>query len=249
MKTSYASHRRLNAVPHLAKVFTPFILVNFKGYLESICKRALELAKAAERASIESGVCIGVAPQFVDIAKVAEAVSIPVFAQHIDPIPPGAYTGYVLPEAVKEAGAVGTLINHSERQLTFSDVDIAVRRAREVGLTSIVCVTNSRMGAAVASLQPNMIAIEPRELIGTYASISKIKPDVIAEAVELVRGINPRIRILCGAGIANSVDVIVVLRLGADGIIVASDVVKAKDPYEVLSKLAKAAVNVQSSSV
>ena len=45
-----------------------------------------------------------VAPQAVDIAKIAQAVEIPVFAQHIDPIKPGSSTGHILADAVKEAG-------------------------------------------------------------------------------------------------------------------------------------------------
>ena len=59
-------------------------------------------------------------------AKVAEAVEIPVFAQHIDPIKPGNSTGHILAESVKEAGAVGTLINHSERQLKLIDIDAII---------------------------------------------------------------------------------------------------------------------------
>ena len=96
---------------------TPVIIVNFKTYLESTGKRAVELSKNAEKAAKETGASIVVAPQFVDIARVAEAVEIPVFAQHMDPIKPGNSTGHVLAEAIKEAGAVGTLINHAERQL------------------------------------------------------------------------------------------------------------------------------------
>ena len=68
---------------------TPMIIVNFKTYVESTGKRAVELAKQAEKASKETGANIIVAPQFADLSKVAEAVEIPVFAQHIDPIKPG----------------------------------------------------------------------------------------------------------------------------------------------------------------
>lgn len=107
----------LSWVQTLLKLKPPIIIINFKTYLESTGKKAVELAKSAEKVTRETGVTIVVVPQFVDVAAVAEAVEIPVFAQHIDPIKPGNSTGHVLPEAVKEAGAVGTLINHSERQL------------------------------------------------------------------------------------------------------------------------------------
>ena len=58
---------------------TPMIIVNFKTYLESTGKRAVELAKQAERAAKETGANIIVVPQLADLAKVAEAVDIPVF--------------------------------------------------------------------------------------------------------------------------------------------------------------------------
>ena len=56
------------------KLQTPLILVNFKTYLEATGKRAVELAKKAEKASRETNVQIGVAPQFTDIALVAETL-------------------------------------------------------------------------------------------------------------------------------------------------------------------------------
>ena len=129
------------------------IIVNFKTYLESTGKRAVELAKQAEKACKETGANIIVVPQFVDLAKIAEAVEIPVFAQHIDPIKPGNSTGHILAESVKEAGAVGTLINHSERQLKLIDIDAIIALAREKGLISCVCANNPSVSAAVAAMQ------------------------------------------------------------------------------------------------
>ena len=118
------------------KVKTPVIIVNFKTYLESTGQKAVELAKAAQKASRETGVSVVVAPQFVDIVKVVEAVEIPVFAQHLDPIKPGNCTGHVLAESIKDAGAAGTLINHSERQLKLSDIEATIALCREKDLVS-----------------------------------------------------------------------------------------------------------------
>jgi len=87
------------------KFQTPMIIVNFKTYSEATGRNAVELAKKAEKVSDETKVSIIVAPQFADISAVAKAVKIPVFAQHIDPIRPGSYTGHVLADSVKEAGA------------------------------------------------------------------------------------------------------------------------------------------------
>ena len=222
----------------LPKITTPVILVNFKTYLEGTGKKAVDLAQKAERVYNETKVSIGLAPQYCDIAALVSAVSLPIFAQHVDLEKPGSLTGYVLPEAIKEAGAVGTLINHSEHRLKLSDIDAAIARARELGLISCVCSNNARVSAAVATLEPDMIAIEPPELIGTGIPVSKAQPKVVSGTVELVRRVNKNVTILCGAGITRGEDVAAALRLGTAGVLVASGIVKAKDPYEVIREFA-----------
>jgi len=227
-------------IPLLKKFQPPIIIVNFKTYLEATGEKAVELAKKTEKVSLETKVSIGVAPQFTDIATVAKAVSIPVFAQHIDPIQPGSHTGHVLAASVEETGAIGTLINHSERQLKLSDVDAIIKITREHSLVSVVCANNPNISAAVASLEPDIIAIEPPELIGTGIPVSKAKPQVITDTIKLVREINEKVVILCGAGISRGEDVKAALKLGTQGVLVASGIVKAKDPYMVLREFAEA---------
>ena len=222
------------------KLQTPMIIVNFKTYLESTGSRALQLAKQAEKAAKETGACIVVAPQLADLAKIAESVEIPVFAQHIDPIKPGSSTGHVLVDSVKEAGAVGTLINHSERQLRLIDIDATIALCREKALTSCVCANNPLVSAAIAAMQPDITSVEPPELIGTGISVSKAKPEIVSDTVSLVQKINSQMTILCGAGIGSADDVSIALKLGTQGVLVASGVVKAKDPYNVLRAFADA---------
>lgn len=224
----------------LEKLQVPIIIVNFKTYLEATGEKAVELAKKAEKVSLETKIPISVAPQFTDIATVAKTAKIPVFAQHIDPIQPGSHTGHVLAEAVKETGAIGTLINHSERQLKLSDIDAIIKITREHSLVSVVCANNPNISAAVASLKPDIIAIEPPELIGTGIPVSKAKPQVITDTIRLVREINEKVVILCGAGISHGEDVKAALKLGTQGVLVASGIVKAKDPYMVLREFAEA---------
>ena len=224
----------------LTRLRTPIILINFKTYAEATGKKALKLAETAAKVSLETEICIGLAPQLTDLTSVARLVALPVFAQHIDPITPGSFTGHVLPESVKEAGATGTLINHSERRLKLADIDTAIRRAREAGLISVVCANNPDVSAAVAALKPDMLAVEPPELIGTGIPVSKAKPKVVSGTVKLVKEINSDVVVLCGAGISQGEDVHAALKLGTEGVLVASAVVKAKDPYTVLLEFAEA---------
>lgn len=220
---------------------TPLILVNFKTYAEATGGAALKLAKIAEDVSRKTEVHIAVAPQATDIERVAGAVAIPVFSQHIDSVTFGSYTGHILAEAVREAGAVGSLINHSERRLTFEEIEGSVRRAREVGLLSVVCADVPKAAASAAALNPDVVVIEPPELIGSGIPVSKVAPEVVTSTVALAKKVNPKMVILCGAGITKGEDVTAALMLGTEGVLVASGVVKAKDPYAALLDLAKAA--------
>lgn len=210
--------------------------------MEATGKKAVELAKVAEEVARERGISIAVAPQFTDLKPVSEATAIPVFSQHIDPIKPGAFTGHILPEAVKSSGAIGTLLNHSERRIKISEIEESVELARSSDLIALVCANTPGVSAAVAALDPHMIAVEPPELIGTGVAVSKAKPELITHTVKRIRTVNARVRILCGAGVSNPEDVSKAIQLGTEGVLVASSVVKSKDPARLLSEMAEAAL-------
>jgi triosephosphate isomerase len=231
-------------VPILKTIETPLIILNFKCYHEAIGSNAIKLARIAEKISGDTGLTIIVAPTFVDIQKVVSEVSIPVFSQHIDPVNMGSFTGFIPPEVVKEAGAIGTLINHSERKLLLADIDASVSRAKEAGLYTCVCTNNSSVSAAAASLEPTIVAVEPPELIGSGRSVSKTKPEVVTSTVKSIRKVNSSVKILCGAGITTGEDVRAAIRLGTDGVLLASAFTKAVDPMKVLGELANGARNL-----
>ncbi|GAB6103201.1 triose-phosphate isomerase [Thermococcus atlanticus] len=215
----------------------PVIAINFKAYAQATGEGALRIAKAAEKVWKETGVTIVVAPQLADLYRIAQEVEIPVFAQHINPITPGSHTGHVLPEAVKEAGAAGTLLNHSENRMILADLEASIRRAEEVGLMTMVCSNNPAVSAAVAALGPDYVAVEPPELIGTGIPVSKAKPEVITNTVELVKKVNPHVKVLTGAGISTGEDVKKALELGSVGVLLASGVTKAKNPEKAIRDL------------
>ena len=151
----------------------PLVIVNFKTYAEGTGKNALKLAKISEKVHIQSKVYVAIAPQPTDLSIIAKEVKIPVFSQHIDPVRYGSFTGHILPEAVKETGAVGTLINHSERRLPLKDIEATVKRAKEVGLITCVCADTAENASKVAAFQPDIVAVEPPELIGTGIQIGR----------------------------------------------------------------------------
>jgi triosephosphate isomerase (TIM) len=212
--------------------------VNFKTYMEATGKRAMELARIAEEVSRDTGVAIIVAPQFTDIEPVSKTVDIPVFSQHIDSVKPGAHTGHVLAEAVKSAGADGSLLNHSEKRIVPSELPESVKLCVDADLRSLVCADTTEASVRIAKMMPDMIAIEPPELIGTGISVSKARPELITESVRKIREVNRSVRVLCGAGVTTAEDVSKALELGSDGVLVASGVVKNKDPRAVLQSMA-----------
>lgn len=217
---------------------TPVIVLNVKTYSEATGEKAVSLAKAMDDVSKETGVSMAISVMDTDIYRCVDAVSIPVYAEHIDPITPGSHTGWTLPEAVKAAGAVGTLINHSEHRLKLADIECCVRRAEDLGLDQIVCTNNIATSLAAAALSPKFIAVEPPELIGGDISVTSADPGIVSGTVDAVRKINDKVGILCGAGVKNGKDVKTALELGAEGVLLASGVVKAEDKIEVLRDLA-----------
>ena len=221
---------------HIMK--TPAIVVNVKTYKEGTGKHALEIAKVMERVNEDTGVSMVIAVQAADIRTVADSVKIPVFAQHMDAIKYGSHTGWILPESIKEAGAGGVLLNHSEHPMNMKDISRGIQIARELELETIVCTNNIDVTMAAAALSPDFVAIEPPELIGGDISVTEAEPDIIRGAVRKVKEINPDVKVLCGAGVKRGKDVEKAIELGSAGVLLASGVVKVDDKEGVLREMA-----------
>lgn len=211
----------------------PAIIVNFKLYERATGKEALKLAKIHERVAKDTGASIGIAVNALDLCEIVKKVSIPVFAQHIDPVSFGSHTGRILPELVKSAGAYGTLLNHAEFQLSDDVLKRSIDIAKEVGLFTVVCANTPEKAQKILDYQPDLIAVEPPELIGGDISVSKAGPHIVEHAVNLVG----QDRLLVGAGICDPEDVSIALGLGACGVLLASGITKADDPETVLRGL------------
>ncbi|OPY38502.1 MAG: Triosephosphate isomerase [Methanoregula sp. PtaU1.Bin051] len=215
----------------------PLILINLKTYKEGMGPRAHAIATAAQQVAQESGATIGVAPNYIDLHPLSKHFMIPVYAQHVDGSAPGAHTGQVTAEAIRMAGATGSLINHSERRLTLADIETSVRALQAQKLVSVICSNNEITSAAAAALAPDYVAIEPPELIGSGVSVSKANPEIIRRSVAAVHDVSPNVKVLTGAGIQSGECVRIAVDLGTDGVLLASSVVKADDPKAVLRDL------------
>lgn len=219
------------------KFETPIVILNFKTYLESTGINALNLAKICEKVSKEIGINFAVAPQALDVYRLSQEVEIPVLTQHIDPITPGGHTGDILINCAKEAGAQGTLINHSEQRMKLADIDEVIQKTKNNNLFSVVCTNNINTSAAVATLSPDFIAVEPPELIGSGIPVSQAEPEVVEGTVSAVKNINSSIKVLCGAGISTGDDMKAAIDLGAEGVLLASGIIKASNQEKALLDL------------
>ncbi|MEM2944423.1 MAG: triose-phosphate isomerase [Methanomassiliicoccales archaeon] len=221
------------------KISTPAVIVNFKSYSEAEGKNALFIAEICEDVSKNTGVCISVCPPIVELSMIADRVNIPVLSQHADPLDAGAQTGRITPSSIKAAGGAGTLLNHSERRMILSDLAKAISICNEISLQSVACADSAETAGAIAFFRPDFIAVEPPQLIGGNVSVTTAKPDVVTKAVESVRKVDEQIPVFCGAGVKTGKDVKRAIELGADGVLLASGIIKSKDIRRTLEDLLK----------
>ena len=210
------------------------IFVNFKTYPDASGQKAIELARAVCDVSSQTGIEIISCPQTIDLKGVVAISDHKVWVQHVDLSERGRATGWLPPEIAKEAGAEGTLLNHSEHKLSFQDLSKTVTRCKNVGLKVLIFADSVNEATSVSSLKPDYIGYEPPELIASKdTSVSQAKPEVIKAVVDAV----PDTPILIGAGVKNSEDVQVGKKLGAVGVALSSSVVLAENPKSVLEEL------------
>ncbi len=208
-----------------------------KTYPQACGSAGLQLAELCGEVSEKTGKSIAIAPQQVDLTFFAGTFNIPIFGQHVDNVKQGSTTGRVTPEALKAIGCTGTLINHSEYRIPAEDVKALVQRCKDLGLVTIVCTKDAEESRQYAQFGPDFIAVEPPELIGGDISVTTAKPEVVSDSVKAVKDVAPNVKVLCGAGVKNGQDVRMAIELGAEGVLLASGVVKAEDQRAVLEDL------------
>ena len=219
------------------------LVLNFKAYNESCGPKGELLAKIAEKVALDMGVPIIICPP-IAYAGLAESLEIPVFGQHVDIAEPGAKTGHITMESLASLGVKGTLLNHSERKVGHSAVEWVVGRAKKIGFDTCVCANDVDEARSLAAFRPTAIAVEPPELIGSGVSVSTARPEVVEESVKVIKAVSPQTLALVGAGVSNATDLKKAMELGAEGVLLASAYVKAKDPETWLRETAKVLVEL-----
>ena len=214
-------------------------IINCKNYEEIAGDKIIGFVKIVEKISKKYKIKIAIAPPQYLIGLVANS-SIPILAQHVDNSKVGSTTGFMIPELLKKSKVSGSLINHSEHRISSDEISKLVLKLRELKMISVVCVKDVAEAKKYAKLNPDYIAIEPPELIGSGKAVSKEKPELITKSADAVNSAKNKTKLLCGAGIVSGQDVTKALELGSKGILVASGIIKAKNWTKVIEEFSKA---------
>lgn len=213
------------------------IFVNYKTYEEGSGPRALSLTKILEEVAHESQVKIIPVVQIIDAEAVVASTSLEVWIQHVDPVSFGPHTGWTLPEEAARIGVSGVFLNHSEHKFdNFDALYTANEKAMSANLKTLIFAGDTEEIKKIVELAPTYVAYEPPELVGsTTVSVAQAKPEVISAAYEIAKAAG--LPLVVGAGIHSLADVKKSLELGAVGVAVATDIVKAADPKKELLDL------------
>ncbi|MDO8625705.1 MAG: triose-phosphate isomerase [Candidatus Diapherotrites archaeon] len=222
-----------------------WLFVNFKVYESAFGKGAVKLAKSCEAVAQKTGVNVVAVVSPVDVRLVAASVSIPVFSQHCDLVSFGKGNGKILPEALREAGAAGVVVNHAEDPVPDETVSRVIARCREAKLQVLACAENDARAKSIAGFSPDFLAVEPPELIGGDVSVSTADPALVSRSVKTISSVSQKIVPIMGAGVKSQADAQAAVRLGCRGLFVASGVVLAMDPKSAMMGLANGLASIR----
>lgn len=207
------------------------IIINFKNYKHG--RESLALAKKIQRFLPKAIVSVS----STDIFLVSKNTKLSVFAQHVDFLDSDRATGFLTAEAVKSAGAKGTLVNHSEHPLKSEEVKRIVQMANEKNLKVILCVPTIKQAKKFLHLKPWAMAFEDKKLVGTKKSITKYRKRKVKKFAKILG--KTEIISLCGAGIHSAKDVKAAKEFGCKGVLIASAIANSRDPGKFLKALGK----------
>jgi len=210
------------------------IFLALKTYKKTTGDAVIKILSSVKKIIKETGVPIITCAQATDIYRIKKELDIEVWAQHMDPIDPGKNTGWISPYSVKNAGATGVLINHSEHKLKEEVIIETVKKARQYNLKIILIGQTVEMIKKFDSFDIDFLSFEKEDLIAGLVSMIDQQEKAIKDLVKIVK--HP---LIIGAGINDGEDTRKSKAAGAAGVLMATYFVTAPDPEQKLRELAK----------
>ncbi len=211
------------------------IFINFKNYPSGLGMKQNELLNFLEELSLSSPIfpsTFHLVVPATEIAPIWEKYSFPLWAAHCDPVETTRATGWISAEMIKEAGAIGTMLNHSEHRLPYPTLLKTTEICRRHDLKVLVCCQSVSEGKKYTTeLKPDFLAYEPPELIGSKTNSVISKEKEIKELLSLP--FKPSL--ILGAGIHSKKDMSLGEKLGGAGILISSAVMEGNQ--EEIKKL------------
>ena len=219
------------------RIEPPFFEIGPKNYLFG--KDILDLAKIADEEASKNEVDVIFTTPYANIAEIASCTkNLYVFAPHMDMTPIGRGLANVLPESIKDAGAKGVMLNHTEKPLSIARIIQTIDRARGLDMITIVCATSILETRAVAQLHPDIIVSEPLELIGNGVAVDA---SFVKLTMNAVLSVDCNIGTIVAGGVSTGDDVYKIIHAGADATGASSAIALAQDPRKRIREMLAAA--------
>jgi len=215
------------------KIRVPFFETSVKCYIWG--DAALDIAKVADAAAVKYDVDVLFIVPPVELRRVREhCPNLIIIAPYMDIIRPGRGMASILPEALKDAGAQGVVINHCERPMTLTEIKKTIDRANELDMLSFVCADTIEEARAVAQLGPDIINPEPTELIGSGQASDM---SYVMDSIKAVKEINPNIIVEQAAGITTAQQIYDFIIAGSEAAGSASGMLNSPNPPALLDEM------------
>ena len=216
------------------EIRTPYFEIGTKNYIWG--DKVLEYALAADRAAEKYDIDVLFITPAVEIRRVAENTKhLIVLAPYMDTLRPGRGMADILPEALKDAGAQGVVINHCEKPMSLPQMKKTIDRARELDFLVFACADTLEEAKAIAQLHPDIINPEPSAIIGGGNGVSPM--DYVKDSIRVIKEIYPDILVEQAAGITNGKQVYDFIMAGSEAAGAASGIMNAKDPIAMIDEM------------
>lgn len=216
------------------EIRTPYFEIGTKNYIWG--DKVLEYALAADRAAEKYDIDVLFITPAVEIRRVAENTKhLIVLAPYMDTLRPGRGMADILPEALKDAGAQGVVINHCEKPMSLPQMKKTIDRARELDFLVFACADTLEEAKAIAQLHPDIINPEPSAIIGGGNGVSPM--DYVKDSIRVIKEIYPDILVEQAAGITNGKQVYDFIMAGSEAAGAASGIMNAGDPIAMIDEM------------